>query len=319
MKSRIKLVIQIISLLGFAFIVIWGGPSAWQQVALGDFKFMLIAFFALGVATMISALRLQLISRSISGQTLAPLTRFYSLNMFVRVIGLVIPRSLSTIGGKSIALSNIGIPIRNAVWFVLIDNAFDLALLGVLIGPALYHLRKPDATWAYVAMSIFVILVLAGVIWSMISSGKIRSVIIRMIKIPWIASSLHLEVNGLDDILLSRTEALRALSLSVVLNGLLALSFYYIAQAIGLNYSWLLFLACFPITQLSMILAVTPGGIGLYDAGWYSVLLLAGIPNQQALPFVIAQRAFIFLYVIMWAGFAFLLSFITDSSKRVTN
>jgi uncharacterized membrane protein YbhN (UPF0104 family) len=62
--------------------------------------------------------------------------------------------------------------------------------------------------------------------------------------------------------------------------------------------------------------AVTPGGLGLFDAGWYGVLLLGGVPNQEALTFVIAQRAYIFIFVLVWAGFSVLLSLASGGGKH---
>lgn len=113
----------------------------------------------------------------------------------------------------------------------------------------------------------------------------------------------------------SRATALQALGLSVLLNGAIAACFYYIAQAVGLAYPWPLFAAGFPATQLSLVLAVTPGGLGLFDAGWYGVLLLGGVPHQDALTFVIAQRAYVFIFVLIWAGFGTLLSLATESNR----
>jgi uncharacterized membrane protein YbhN (UPF0104 family) len=92
--------------------------------------------------------------------------------------------------------------------------------------------------------------------------------------------------------------------LTVTLNGALALRFYYIAQAISLPEGPALFIAAFPMTQLSLVF----GGLGIYDASWYGVLLLAGMGEQAALTFVIAQRAYIFLFILFWTGVSFLLS-----------
>jgi uncharacterized membrane protein YbhN (UPF0104 family) len=113
----------------------------------------------------------------------------------------------------------------------------------------------------------------------------------------------------------SSSIVLQALGLSIVINSALATRFYFIARAAGLNlqplsYPWLTFAACFPLTQLSLVIAVTPGGLGIFDASWYGVLLLGGLTHQDALTFVVAQRAYIFVFVLIWAGFSVLLSMV---------
>jgi uncharacterized membrane protein YbhN (UPF0104 family) len=113
-----------------------------------------------------------------------------------------------------------------------------------------------------------------------------------------------------------RRVALQTLGLTILLNVALTICFYHISRAVGMTHPWTVFFAGFPITQLSLILAVTPGGLGLFDAGWYGVLLLGGVPNQEALTFVIAQRAYIFLFVLAWAGLSVLLSVVSGGSKH---
>ena len=308
MKRWLLITLQVLSVGLLALIIVWGGPEAWKQVSSGDRTFILISFMLLGLASMVSAVRIQLIARSTTGKSLAPWTRFYNMNMTIRALWLIVPRSLSTLGGKSVALSTIGISLRRAVWIVFIDNVFDLILLGVLVGPALLYLRRHFQAWGFLTLISVLILGLAVILWGLRGSGYMHLVVSWIKSRPRISTPLGIDPDAVANLSLSRSATMRAFGLSVLLNGLLATCFFYIAQAVGLTYPLFVFIAGFPITQLSLILAVTPGGLGLFDAGWYGVLLLAGVPNQQALTFVIAQRAYIMIYVLIWAGFSVLLS-----------
>ena len=131
MRRWLRLGLQIISLALFGIVFLWGGPEAWAQVANGDRSYILISFMLLGIAGMVAALRLKIIACSVTGKNLASWSRFYYLNMTIRAIGLVMPRSLSILGGKSVALSTLGISLRRSIWIILLNNAFDVLLLGV--------------------------------------------------------------------------------------------------------------------------------------------------------------------------------------------
>jgi len=316
MKRWLRLALQLLSLALFGLILWLGGLEAWQQVLAGDREDILAAFLLIGSASMLSATRLQVMARSVAGQELASWRRFYYLNMTARALGLIVPRSLSTLAGKSVALRALGVSLRRSLWIVLLDNLFDLGLLGVLVVPALFFLRGGVSPVGFIALVLGLTLALAGGLWWATASGRLLSLVRSLGRIPWLESALRLGPAGATDVVPSASTALRALGLSVLLNGAIAACFYCIARAVGLAYPWLLFAAGFPVTQLSLLLAMTPGGLGLYDAGWYGVLLLGGITQQEALTFVIAQRAYVFVFVLVWAGFSTLLSLTAEGQNR---
>jgi len=316
MKRWLKLALQLLSLVLFGAILWLGGPQAWRQVVQGDARFILISFLLIGSATMLSANRLRLIARAVAGRELAPWQRFYHLNMTARALGLVVPRGLSTVAGKSVAIHALGVSLKRSIWIVLTDSFFDLSLLGALVLPALWFLKGGVAPLGFIALALGTILALAGGLWWATATGRLRSLARGLRHIPWLASALHLDREVTADLLLPHSTTLQALGLSVLLNSALVACFYYTARAIGLPYPWHLFAASFPATQLSLVLAVTPGGLGLIDAGWYGLLLLGGVPRQEALTFVIAQRAYVFVFVLVWAGISTLLSLALGRKNR---
>ncbi|MCB9445410.1 MAG: flippase-like domain-containing protein [Ardenticatenaceae bacterium] len=88
-----------------------------------------------------------------------------------------------------------------------------------------------------------------------------------------------------------------------------------IGRSIGAPVTLPLLLASYPLVQLSLIVAIAPGGLGIFDAGWLGLLRLGGISEAAALAFVVAQRAFVFVFVLVWAGFSALLSLTVRSEK----
>jgi len=316
MKRWLQLTLQLLSLVLFGIILWLGGPEAWQQLLAGDREDILAAFLLIGLASMLSATRLRLMAHSVAGQELASWRRFYYLNMTARALGLVVPRSLSTVAGKSVALRTLGVSLKRSVWIVLMDNLFDLGLLGVLAVPALFFLRGGVSPVGFIALVSGLSLALAGGLWWATASGRLLSFIGWLRRIPRLESVLRLGPEVTADVVPDRSIVLQALGLSILLNGAIAACFCCIARAVGLAYPWPLFAAGFPVTQLSLLLAVTPGGLGLFDASWYGVLLLGGLSRQEALAFVIAQRAYIYIFVLVWAGFGTLLSLTAEGQNR---
>lgn len=315
MNHWLRLALQVASLALFVLILVWGGPDAWHQIAGSDPRCFVISLLLLGAASMLSAARLQIIARSMAGHPVAPWTRFYYLSMTTRAIGLVMPRTLSTVGGKAVGLGALGVPAGRALWIVLLDNGLDLLVLAAATGPALLFLSY-GLGWEFLGACLVVLALLAAAWWWLTSAGTLSPTSSIRRLVAWAARRLPRlggmlpgsEAQEALNLFPPRPATLAALGWTAALNSLLALCYYAISRSIGLAQPWTVYAAGFAVTQLSLVVAVTPGGLGLVDAGWYGVLLLAGVPTQQALTFVIAQRAFIFVHVLAWAGASVLLS-----------
>jgi uncharacterized protein (TIRG00374 family) len=311
--------LQLLNVLLFGLIVWWAGPDAWRQVLTGVPKHVLNAFLLVGSATVLSAARLQLMAHALAGRRLGPWQRFYHLNMTARAIGLIIPRSISTFAGKPVALHGLGLSLKKSVWSVLVDNLFDLVLLGVLAIPALLFLAERASAQMTIALALGLILASAAGLWWLSGGSRLSRLVSLAKRVAPLEAILPRTRRAATDWLPQRRAAVQALTLTLLLNAALAGCYHQISRAVGLSYPWAVFAAAFPGAQLSLVLAVTPGGLGLFDAGWYGMLLLGGVPSQDALTFVVAQRAYVFVFVLCWAGLGALTSLIMDKIGRTPN
>jgi uncharacterized protein (TIRG00374 family) len=308
MKRWLGRLLRLASLLLFGLILWWAGPDAWRQVVTGNVEHVLIAFFLLSTATALSATRLRLVTHSLAGQQLGSWQRYYYLNITARAIGLVIPRSLSTFAGKPVALRSLGLSIKHSVWTVLVDSGFDLLLLGALLIPALLFLGGRTSAQVTLVLVLGLVLTLMGGFWWITAGDSLLRVVRWAERIPCLEAILPFTSEEATGLLLQRLVAVRALGLTLLLNAALAACYHHISRAVGLSHPWIVIAAGFPAVQLCLVLAVTPGGLGLLDAGWYGVLLMGGVPRNDALTFVVAQRAYVFIFVLACAGFSALLS-----------
>ncbi|MCI0395291.1 MAG: flippase-like domain-containing protein, partial [Chloroflexi bacterium] len=313
MSRWLRLGLHVAGLVLLVGLLWYAGPAAWRQVLAGEWGAILVAFLLTGLANMLSASRLRLVSRSgnLSGSPPVAWRRYYHLTMVANALGLVLPRSLSTVGGKAVGLRSVGVPFKRAVALVFLDNAFDLALLGALVLPSLFFLRGRLASVAWSALLLLFVLGL-GAAMAWLGSGRLAALAGWLAGRPGAGFLRRFEPERLAALFPGGRAAWPVYGLTVAINALLAVRFYYVAQAVALPYPWLLFLAAFPLTQLSLVL----GGLGFFDASWYGVLLLAGVASQDALTFVVAQRAYVLLFILAWTAVSLLLSLTVRGGER---
>jgi uncharacterized membrane protein YbhN (UPF0104 family) len=219
---------------------------------------------------------------------------------------------VSTFAGKPVALRSLGLSLKRSVWSVLTDNLFDLLLSGVLTIPALLSLEAQMSALEVIVLTLGFVLALTAALWW----GTARQRLARLLRwteqVPYLNAVLPSISENRTGLLLQRPVIVQALGLTFLLSSALATTYYQISCAVGLSHPWTVFAAGFPAVQLSLVLAMTPGGLGILDAGWYGVLLLGGVSRQDALVFVVAQRAYISVFVLIWAGIGALLSLTTE-------
>lgn len=304
LRGRIRLIIHILGLVVLVGIILWGGPEAWRQVSQGKPGPIIAAFLLTGVGNMLSAVRLKLVVQAASPGTRPSWRRLYYLTMAANTAGLVLPRSVSTVGGKSVGLKAMGISVRRSVSTVFVDNAFDLFLLTPLVLPGILFLQGRISEGSFFLMTAAICLVLSAVLWWGLEEKRLEKLAnwLENLSRPSLLARLPL-AQGVR-LLPGRSAALIVFGLTLLLNGLLAVRYFWVGTAVSLEYGWVLYVAAFPLTQLSLVF----GGLGIFDASWYGVLFLAGLPEQEALTFVIAQRAYIFVFILLWTGVSYFLS-----------
>ena len=312
MKRWLQWALLLLSFGLFGVIVWYAGPEPWQQLLLADRRILLIAFGVHGTASMVAAARLRFLTQSIQGTPQPAWRRFYYLTMSARALGLILPRTVSAIGGKTVGLRALGVPIKYAVWIIVVDNLFDVTLLGFVAIPALLFMQGIISTTQFLLLIPAAIGVMALLLWWLLHKDRLDRVLNWLRRVPWLAQRLDF---GDSQPFPAAKEALIALGWSVLLNGIIATSFYTIGRSIGAPVTLPLLLASYPLVQLSLIIAIAPGGLGIFDAGWLGLLRLGGISEAAALAFVVAQRAFVYVFVLIWAGFSALLSLTVKSNS----
>ncbi len=78
---------------------------------------------------------------------------------------------------------------------------------------------------------------------------------------------------------------------------------YVYFWALEIDVSFLQFLLVYPIGYFIASMGITPGNLGIADAGWYGVVSLVGVSGDQAAQYVLAQRIFnVAAYFVITVG-----------------
>ena len=306
MKRWLRILLQLLGVVLFVAIAWWAGAESWRQVLRGRPGPLLASALLTGAAQVLSATRLQLMSRTVTGRRLGGWRAFYILTMTAQVLGLVLPRGVSAMGGKAVGLRTMGATLTRSAWIVLLDSGFDVGLLLLLSVPGLLLLRGSVATAPFLLLYGVAFATAALLIW-LVAWWRPWELLARPLgRVPRFGARLQARFLEGADLFPTPRPALLLLLLTFVINGLLALRFYAIGLALLLPAGWPVFLAAFPMTQLSLVVALAPGGLGVFELGWVGLLRLAGI--GEATTFAVAQRAYTTIINLFWAGVAYLLS-----------
>ena len=263
------------------------------------------------------AVRWGTLANAVGGKRVARWLDYYHYFIINRVLGFVLPKDITDLVGRSVWLKQShGLSLSRAGASVVLDRLFDAMTLTMFLVASLpYWLRWVNAAVGIVLMVGFCIVVgfllfsrhkplLSGVEWLM------NGALWLIYRVPWFRkrpSNLVLNLNLID-----RSVVLRAYLFSVTKFVCVAGRMVFFAVALTVPISPMLLVLCTPVGQLTYLFAFTPGGLGIFEAGWIGILSLGGVKMEHAMTFVVGQRI---LTIIMIAILA-ILSQIIYVSRR---
>ena len=108
--------------------------------------------------------------------------------------------------------------------------------------------------------------------------------------------------------------SLRIALLSVIRFAGVLLQFAAVGAGIGVVLPWLSWVAATPIAQISGMIGITPGGLGVLEAGWWGGLAWVGVAPERIALFLLAQRAALVTFLALLTLLAW--PFARQASRR---
>ncbi len=320
--------INLAGILILALILYMGGTEAWQQIVRADWRYLLAALAVTLLWNLAAAYRWSLIAGEISTEAgQCPFPYYFTYHMIGMLTGQVVPITVGMLGGRPVALSlSRGISLKRSALSVLLDKLFDLLLALLLVAPvAVYLVGGISLPLAFGLMGGLALVgaVLLGWKYERVlglaarTASRLSRPLARLpILGPRLAHRIPAQLDHLaDERLVTNRSAVSAFLLTVVMYSLLSARLFYISQALRLEIPWYLLATGACVAQLAVVFSVTPGSLGFLEGGWWAVLSLAGLTQEQFTFFVIGRRAFVLALTLVGTLVSF--AWIRESPARL--
>ena len=241
---------------------------------------------------LVSTWRLKLVTERVSAVGRLPFVGLYRVVLAGVTLGQVVPQDIASAGARIAYLKGSrGMTMRDSAFAVFLDRWTDLVmLLAAMPGAVLlvFGLVTPNQG--------IVLLIVVSLLFSIV--GAVR---------PGIVNGLYMLTFGLLSAVMHRLRPRTAVSdptpiavsgwafLLVLVSGAVRLAIvglraWVVVFALGIDLSLAQVLLIAPIAQVALMVPITPGGLGVYDAGWYGLLVVLGVSPSEALLFIVLHR-----------------------------
>jgi uncharacterized protein (TIRG00374 family) len=245
-----------------------------------------------------AAARWRLIAVRLAGGAGVPFHRYLNYFLLGRVLGFVFPAEATDVGVRTLALGRTGtFSLAGAAYTVLLDRLLDLVVLAWLVVPALLHLGGwLDRTTAITVgvAGIVITPLVVGRRYRAAFSGAARlcAWFLRLARFLPRVRRIHIPQPEEGTANLDGRTALLVYALGVVKLGMVVARFGFTALALGVSVSPATALIAVPLAQVAALAAVTPGGLGILEAGWYGILVWAGVAREESVLLVVGWRLY---------------------------
>ena len=293
-----------------AVFIYLGGIDALKKVLKADIFFILISLGITAILMSITAIRWGDIVNSLDKRTLFSYPEYFYYLTLSRSIGLLSSQTIGDFAGRPLILkASRKVTLKKGFLAILLERFNDLLLIIILSIPIAMFLLGVLSN----STVLIYIFVLSFVVFLIIYGFKFNVLFINSLRL---CSSLVKKLGGIiktsiaqvwsekikdfsDEKVFSQKFNIKIASYTVLRFILISLQFYFISVAIGTNIRFDHILISIPIAQLSLFIAFTPSGLGIYDFGWYGALKLSGVPDGEIIPFVLGQRAFLTVFTLI--------------------
>ena len=301
MKKNFQLFVYSISvLIGFSlltFLVYKAGlDNFWNIVSKISIFWVIIAVMVYAASWILRTLRLKKLVFHQGGESIS-LKSLFKLNISGSALNAILPAKLgdiAMIGCLRMHKMKIGAATAILLQMRLLDF---LALLLLLV--ALFPLAFLSGVLSYVTMIILYSLIALGALFGILIFDKHKKISLRLMKLScrfkrktiiFIFRKINDAYNAFQNIILDRKLYLTTLLLSLVIWLLESITCYFISIAVGAKISVGIIALAVTLGNISKIIPVTSGGVGIYEGVFAGILTKFGLPFDIAIAIAISDH-----------------------------
>jgi uncharacterized protein (TIRG00374 family) len=239
---------------------------------------------------------------------------FYKCMIHSYTLSYIMPRDLSLLSVRTYYLKQYqNLPLSDSLFSVTLDRLLDGVLFFPVVIPSFLFVMRILSPLE----SLFLLVILVGgllfaVRWKGEKAfhGLIR-LYRKILTLPILRNRIRIAPNETQkEYSLGPFGFYHVLTWTVGAYLLLVLRFFFTGYALNVNLSLLQSLFIIPVIQISGVINITPGGLGILELGSWGALLLIDVPKDQILRFVLGQRILltaVMLLLILFSHLLFLL------------
>lgn len=297
-RRRIKAALQL--LFGVALFVLvlrWLAPN-WEELIARvelDLGWALVGLSGTTLASIVTAARWKLLAEVMGGTRLPFLVYFYGI-VLTRFVGQFTSTAVMDLVGRGMMLREAGSQrgLGHAAMQVVLERTLDAVLPLVLIGWAF------TVSLGVLPMHPLASLLLACALFFMLAVPLLRPgvrVTLRLylwLRLRWARvrrRQVQAQVQADNEpVAVDLALSAKVAGFSLLRFATVVLQFWGIAHAVGLELSWLSMTTATSVAQITGMIGLTPGGLGVLEAGWAAGLGWVGLDVVAISIFVLAQR-----------------------------
>lgn len=275
--------------------MVWvSGPENLARVRETDLRY---AFLVLGATVGIiipAALRWDLVLRALLPGYQFPLGTSLRVVLLGLALGQVTTTDVGSASSRLVYLTQgRQVPLGQASYSVLLDRWLDVLVLLLLIPAsalALPGILSPAAALLLMGIASGLFVVLAARWPTMVSAPLWWGIGVATFLLKRVLKHRAAQELGIAQRQLGAADLARAFGLSFARMFFVGIRTWLVLLAVGSELSfgdlWLLL----PLAQATLLVPITPGGLGIYEAGWYGILIARGVSPEETLLFVVLNR-----------------------------
>lgn len=253
-----------------------------------------------------AAARWRMIAIRVVGGGAVSLRQYVYYFLVGRVLGFVLPAEVTDVGVRTLALKRSeSLSLAGAAYTVLLDRLFDFLVLVWLVIPGVFHLSGLLSQRAALTIGFAGIALVPWVVGRRHGAAvrgltRLFARLLAWVRLlPWAREAAAPELR--EETTLGARASGAIYLLSVVKLAMVVARFYCVAGALSVAMPAPTAVLCVPLAQLAALVAVTPGGMGILEMGWYGILSWAGLSGDETVLLVFGWRLYSFISLLLLA------------------
>lgn len=321
LKKYKKIILAVLGIALFLFIIFLNKEFSLRQFANINYWYLFLSFLSMYLAMILAATRWGWIVNILQNKKVMPYRKYFFYFSLSQLLGFFSFQELSAFGAQAGILLTKKMGFKKIINVYLIDKLFNtINLLIIVLFSVLYFIGLINIQTA----AILIIISFLG-FYFIISNPKINFTLLIFYlnkifnkltkKFPFSKTKTKLEKEDKKIILLPKIIK-KIYLLSFTKFFFFATSAFFVFKALNLDINFIQVILAFPIAQLTLVFAITPGGLGILETGWFALLKLIGFSPININTFLIGYRAVLYIALVLITFINYLL-FLTVKSKKL--